>query len=144
MTYVPILLWPVKASLRWLKRTNNGQLWSIDLRCFAACKNLAIAIWQPWSTALSIWVEFSVCSLYYCRTQFLLWCQQNLENNLMFHPVDLSQMLACACSCPTSPGTRGPGTAGSQTLSPWWITSFPATVTVKGTLLLQTCCKRQI
>ena len=42
-------------------------------------------------------------------------------------------MLECACSCPTSPGTRGPGTAGSQTWSPWWTTSFPATVTVRGT-----------
>ena len=35
ITYVPMLLWPVKALLRWLQRTTDngrGQLWSIDLR----------------------------------------------------------------------------------------------------------------
>ena len=40
ITYVPMLIWPVNAFLRWFTQTNNGQLWSIDLRCFAAGKKI--------------------------------------------------------------------------------------------------------
>ena len=42
ITYVPMLLWPVKASLRWFTQTNKqGQLLTIELRSFA-CSQLKI------------------------------------------------------------------------------------------------------
>ena len=42
ITYIPMLLWPVKASLRWFTQTNKrGQLLTIELRSFA-CSQLKI------------------------------------------------------------------------------------------------------
>ena len=50
VTYVPMLLWPVNAFLRWLRQTTDGQLWSIDLRASPQVK-----MWSEVKGSEDVW-----------------------------------------------------------------------------------------